>query len=675
MKPAVVTSFVIVCLVIIAASPAVTCAEPPRYRWQPNAQFVYQVRITADTPLETEIMSGHIVYDVVSAGEPLRVKYKGGLTKTTKTKPGAATGPRGGPLARDPFGPAGGNPFARRVNPFQGLEQTTNEISLKPSGEILAVTGSSQLPYLLGNLSLLPFEPLPDADQKSWNVEGGILITEKGEQRGRGNFFDPFAARGGNTQDKQSAGGQSTSFTFVSETDGLAVFERSYRLNSPADGKSLTIDGSGRWTFNRQLGMSESLDFKQTLRIKLNNVKIAVPVEIKYERVPAEAWAKLESDRLAREDALRRMAEQQTAEAKAAAEAPIVGDERTRVLAALRSTDPASLAETLNNLSKKSPRDDAELAQAIQPLLKHSDTKVQASGRAALAAFSSAYKRVYDLNRAYARSYEVKQVGLWITHDTPLPAGLIVAANSFNYSETQYFPATVVEPLANGLVKVKYQDRGSFTEERLREDMFLPPPEVEQPNLTQEQIASLRAYEAEVRRSIGDSAELETLIRAYRDGKQPVPKVGEPLPAGVTLPKFLVVAAKRDNQWYQAHISGELPDGRVSLRFSGERFDAKLPRADLRLPPSEVKQPNVDSPFDTTTPAAVSSATAASQFRTWTDASGAFQIEARLIEHLGESVRLVRKDGKEIVVPLARLSEADRQYAATATKAENPFER
>jgi len=522
----------------------------------------------------------------------------------------------------------------------------------------------------------LPFEPLPEADQKSWSVESGILITEKGEQRGRGNFFDPFAARGGNTQDKQSAGGQSTSFTFVSETDGLAVYERSYRLNSPADGKSLTIDGSGRWTFNRQLGMSESLDVKQTLHIKLNNVEVAIPVEIKYERVPAEAWAKLESDRLAREDALRRMAEQQTAEAKAAAEAPIVGDERTRVLAALRSTDAGALAETLNNLSKKSPRDDAELAQAIQPLVTHSDTKVQASGRAALAAFSPAYKRVYDLNRAYARSYEVKQVGLWITHDTPLPAGLIVAANSFNYSETQYFPATVVQPLANGLVKVKYQERGSFTEERLREDIFLPPPEVEQPNLTKEQLASVRAYEADVRRSIANSAELETLIRAYRDGKQPVPKVGEPLPAGVTLPKFLVVAAKRDNQWYQAHISGELPDGRVSLRFSGERFDAKLPRADLRLPPPEVKQPNVASPFDTTTPAAVSPAASASpQFRTWSDASGAFQIEARLIEHLGESVRLVRKDGKEIVVPLARLSEADRQYVATAAKAENPFER
>jgi hypothetical protein len=314
------------------------------------------------------------------------------------------------------------------------------------------------------------------------------------------------------------------------------------------------------------------------------------------------------------------------------------------------------------------------LAQAIQPLSNHSDPAVRGLAKEALAALSSAYKRIDDLNRGYQRSYEVKEVGLWVTHDTPLPAGLIVAANSFHYSETQYFPATVVEPLASGLVKVKYQDRGSMTEERLREDIFLPPPEVEQPNLTGEQVASLRAYEAEVRQAIGGSAEIETLIRAYRDGNQPVPKVGDPLPAGISLPKFLVVAAKRDNQWYQAHISKELPDGKVSLRFSGSRFDATLPRSDLRLPPPQVKQPNVASPFAAEAITAGRAATVtAAEFRTWTDSSGTFKIEAKLVEHLGESIRLVRKDGKEITVPLARLSEADRQYATRLAKPTNPF--
>jgi hypothetical protein len=208
----------------------------------------------------------------------------------------------------------------------------------------------------------------------------------------------------------------------------------------------------------------------------------------------------------------------------------------------------------------------------------------------------------------------------------------------------------------------------------LREDIFLPPSEVEQPNLTGEQLASLRAYEAEVRQAIGTSAEMEMLIRAYRDGNRPVPKVGDPLPAGISLPKFLVVAAKRDNQWYQAHISKELPDGKVSLRFSGSRFDATLPRSDLRLPPPQVKQPNVASPFAAEATAAGRAAmVTATEFRTWTDSSGTFKIEARFVEHLGESIRLVRKDGKEIVVLLARLSESDRQFAGQLAKPTNPF--
>ena len=98
MRPSVKTNVMIVCLAIIAAGPAVTCAEAPRYRWQPNSQFVYQVRITADTPLETEIMSGHIVYDVVSAGEPLRVKYIGRLEQDHQNEARGGYGPSRRPL-------------------------------------------------------------------------------------------------------------------------------------------------------------------------------------------------------------------------------------------------------------------------------------------------------------------------------------------------------------------------------------------------------------------------------------------------------------------------------------------------------------------------------------------------------------------------------------------------
>jgi len=234
-----------------------------------------------------------------------------------------------------------------------------------------------------------------------------------------------------------------------------------------------------------------------------------------------------------------------------------------------------------------------------------------------------------------------------------LPAGLIVAANSYNYAETQYFRDRCAT-IANGLVKVKYQDRG-LVHRRASAVKTFSAPEVEQPNLTKN---NSRPYEPTRR-----SSPVDCQFRGTGDADPSLPRrASSKSPRSASrfrraqrCPNSSSWPRKRDNQWYQAHISGELPDGRVSLRFSGERFDAKLPRADVRLPPPEVKQPNVASPFGTVTPATVSSATTASpQFRTWSDASGAFQIEARLIEHLGESVRLVRKDGKEVVVPLAR---------------------
>jgi hypothetical protein len=655
---------------------SVSRAEAPRYRWQPNQQFAYDVQVTADLPDKVETLSGRIVYRVRSTGEPLKISYQGGLAKSAKNKPSASSRP-------GPFGPPGffapppPGPFDRPVNPFQGLTQTSNEITLTSQGEVQAMEGSSQLPYLLGNLSLLVFEPLPESDQPSWKVESGVTIAQKAERsRGFGPFGDPFF-RPGNDKDKTRAGEDSTSFTLNKEMGQLVSYQKTYRLHSPGDEATITIDGNGTWTFNRQLGMSESLDFNQKISIQRENVSLAIPVTVKYRRMSDEEWAKLEQERMAAETAKREEAERKAAEAKAKADAPIAGAERQQVLATLASGG-ANLEATLKMLAGKTPRSDEELAKAIERYTNHPQSPVRDLARKALAAFSPAYKGTHDLNLAYQGNRAVKQLGLWVSYDTPLPAGLIVAANRFGYAEDEYFPAEVIGPVGDsGLVKVKYLGGGSFTEERLREDMFLPPPEVDQPKLSQEQRAALDGYRGRVQSSLGSSpAEIqanEQLNRAYRDTKTPLPKTGSPLPEGVRLPKFFVVAAQKDDgQWYQAHVHEELPDGRFSLRFSGERWDAKLPRTKLRLPPPEVASPN--NPPVVSSGAAVASS-ASPEFRTWTDSSGKFRVQAKFVADEGGNVRLVREDGKEFTVPAARLSAADRQYLQSLRTAnsDNPF--
>jgi len=48
--------------------------------------------------------------------------------------------------------------------------------------------------------------------------------------------------------------------------------------------------------------------------------------------------------------------------------------------------------------------------------------------------------------------------------------------------------------------------------------------------------------------------------------------------------------------------------------------------------------------------------------RVWTDSTGKFKIEAELVEILDDKVRLKKKDGQELTVPVNRLSVADQTF-------------
>jgi hypothetical protein len=60
--------------------------------------------------------------------------------------------------------------------------------------------------------------------------------------------------------------------------------------------------------------------------------------------------------------------------------------------------------------------------------------------------------------------------------------------------------------------------------------------------------------------------------------------------------------------------------------------------------------------------------------RLWTDASGKFQIRAALVEQTATAVRLHTADGRQVTVPIQRLSQADQDYLKSLTApTDNPF--
>ena len=62
--------------------------------------------------------------------------------------------------------------------------------------------------------------------------------------------------------------------------------------------------------------------------------------------------------------------------------------------------------------------------------------------------------------------------------------------------------------------------------------------------------------------------------------------------------------------------------------------------------------------------------------RTWTSANGKFKVRATLIEHDEDQIRLEKRDGSQISVPISKLSAEDQQYLSSlkdTTEKENPF--
>ncbi|MCH8043368.1 MAG: hypothetical protein IID44_06575 [Planctomycetes bacterium] len=65
---------------------------------------------------------------------------------------------------------------------------------------------------------------------------------------------------------------------------------------------------------------------------------------------------------------------------------------------------------------------------------------------------------------------------------------------------------------------------------------------------------------------------------------------------------------------------------------------------------------------------------ASASARKWTDNTGKFSVEAELVEAKDGNVRLKRKDGKIMTVPVSRLSKADRDYLAFIAEAKKKSE-
>ncbi len=470
-------------LMLSALSRDSLAADVLRYSAVPGQKFEYEMAISVEEEEKTISYQGVVNYTVESAdAEQLRLTYRGGLPETTKLKP--RTRSSSGPFG--PFGAPGlpmrpmGGPFQR--SPFPGRVHTTNSITMTPQGDVLAIDGDSQLPYLLGNVSLLPFESLPKEAQREWVVDAGVSITEEPEDRRSFGMLGPRMGLEPQNKTVQVAT-EVIRYSIESQTEQIVRIKKSYQLTSPASAAdSFSLTGAGYWVFDRKEKLPLSLDMSAKLIVKEGNASNTYPISIKYTRLsPEETMRRAEEARKQQEATARKMAEE-----KARAEAPLTKEQKLRALSLLQSTESQDLTSILTELEKKSPLEsDADIVRAIQPHISSSDKAIAELARKALSKWSPEFKRKHALQKAYEGPSPVDSTEKYVESTTRLQVGQIVQVQE---NGGFWFPARISRLLPDNKVQVQYMQWGKPGRDATvgRRNIQLAPDELEQPDLVME---------------------------------------------------------------------------------------------------------------------------------------------------------------------------------------------
>lgn len=459
---------------MLDADPA--CSKELRYAGADGATFAFQINVTVEGPIDLTTYAGVTRYTVDrNDNDQLRLTYRGGLAEATKFKASTSSArPFSAPFGpRGPFG-AGRipSPFAQPT--FAGKSPTTNRITMTSRGSVLAMEGDSQLPFLLGNVSLLPFEILPEAEQREWTIDSGVAITQEQEQV-HPFRFGPFAQQ---NQKSLQAASESTHYAIEREDDGNVVIKKTYLMSSPQVGgqPAFEMKGTGSWTYSMTDKLPQALDYRADLIVDHNNTKTTFPITIKLQRLSNQDLAKHDAEIVR----LKQEREMKAAEAKQLAAAPLTAVEKETSLTALRSGDSDQVLNALQRLRSKKPVDpDAEVAAAIEALLGNSNRKIQEEACQALVNWSPAYKRKVDLNKAYDSHMPVESTGQKITPATTLYVGQIVQAKLFGPS---WYAAEILDLPADGQILVRRRGFAKQDKTVSRTEIQLAPEELAQPH-------------------------------------------------------------------------------------------------------------------------------------------------------------------------------------------------
>jgi len=147
-----------------------------------------------------------------------------------------------------------------------------------------------------------------------------------------------------------------------------------------------------------------------------------------------------------------------------------------------------------------------------------------------------------------------------------------------------------------------------------------------------------------------------------------IPRRAQLVPEELSLEKGTPLAACWGREWRPLEVLSENDDGTVNVRWTGfhKLPDCSLTRDQLIIEDKTARKLERKEKL--------ASKDLTETVRTWTDASGKHKIEAKLLRKTETEIVLETNKGREITLPLNKLSDEDRELLSRMkTEVENPF--
>lgn len=210
-------------------------------------------------------------------------------------------------------------------------------------------------------------------------------------------------------------------------------------------------------------------------------------------------------------------------------------------------------------------------------------------------------------------------------------------------------PITTLRENEDGTLEVRWDDYGSaFDCSMLRDELIIKKKLVQQ----------LRTDPSSVKVAAPPTKEIP---RKSYPVSIAVPPDSVLVPKEAKLEPGTKLQACYAGRWNPMTFLSANSDGTLNVRWDdyGPSFDCSMARNELIIKKNALK---------------ASSSRPTAEMRTFTDATGKFTVKAKVIKQSGTQVTLLTEKGKEVTLPLSKLSKADQEFLRSGGNAENPFE-